>query len=82
MRKSIYASASSLLLTLCASFVDDTYDLSKDIDLTINVGGSEFAIPGGETEAIPLSKILKIDSIMSIFKNQFTFNQSSIVLLY
>ncbi|MDY6000098.1 MAG: hypothetical protein SPJ05_07625 [Candidatus Limisoma sp.] len=74
MRKSIYAFASSLLLTLCASCVDDTYDLSKDIDLTINVGGSEFAIPGGETEAIPLSKILKIDSGDLVYIDETTGN--------
>ena len=39
------------LLTL-SSCVDNDYDLTKDIDLTIQVGGSEFAIPGGETEPI------------------------------
>ena len=54
---------SSLFLSLCtASCVDDAYDLQKDIDLTIQIGGSDFAIPGGETEAIPITKILKIDA--------------------
>ncbi|WP_291582418.1 hypothetical protein [Bacteroides sp.] len=48
------------LLTL-SSCVDNDYDLTKDIDLTIQVGGSEFAIPGGETEPIKLSKILDIE---------------------
>ena len=48
------------LLTL-SSCVDNDYDLTKDIDLTIEVGGSEFAIPGGETEPIKLSKILDIE---------------------
>lgn len=43
------------------SCVDDGYDLSKKIDMTISVGGSEFAIPGGMTEEIPLSKILKVE---------------------
>lgn len=43
------------------SCVDDDYDLTKDIDLTISVGGSEFAIPGGMTEEIKLSKVLKLD---------------------
>lgn len=48
------------LLTLSAC-VDNDYDLTKDIDLTIQVGGSEFAIPGGETKPIKLSKILDIE---------------------
>ena len=43
------------------SCVDNDYDLTDDIDLTIQVGGSEFAIPGGETEPILLSKILDIE---------------------
>lgn len=43
------------------SCVDNDYDLSGDIDLTIQIGGSEFAIPGGETEPIRLSKILDIE---------------------
>ena len=35
--------------------------MTKDIDLTISIGGSEFAIPGGKTEEIQLSKILKVE---------------------
>lgn len=44
-----------------SSCVDNDYDLTEDIDLTIQVGGSEFAIPGGKTKPIELSKILDID---------------------
>lgn len=53
----------ALMATLfsTASCVDNDYDLTEDIDLTIQVGGSEFAIPGGETEPIKLSKILDIE---------------------
>ena len=50
--------ASSIIGTSC---VDHDYDLTKDIDLTISIGGSEFAIPGGKTEEIQLSKILKVE---------------------
>ena len=50
--------ASSIIGTSC---VDNGYDLTKDIDLTIAIGGSEFAIPGGKTEEIQLSKILKVE---------------------
>lgn len=54
-----------------SSCVDNDYDLMEDIDLTIQVGGSEFAIPGGETEPIKLSKILDIeeDGVVKIDEN-------------
>lgn len=53
----------ALMATLfsTSSCVDNDYDLTEDIDLTIQVGGSEFAIPGGKTKPIELSKILDID---------------------
>lgn len=53
----------ALAASLCtmSSCVDNDYDLNEDIDLTISVGGEEFAIPGGQTEAIKLSKILKVE---------------------
>lgn len=54
----IVLAAPLFTLTSC---VDNDYDLDDNIDLTIQVGGSEFAIPGGETEPIPLSKILDIE---------------------
>lgn len=47
-------------LTLSAC-VDNDYDLNKDLDLTIAIGGNEFAIPGGMTEEIKLSKVLKLE---------------------
>lgn len=64
----IVLSASLFTITSC---VDNDYDLTDDIDLTIQVGGSEFAIPGGETEPILLSKILDIeeDGIVKIDPN-------------
>lgn len=47
-------------LTLSAC-VDNDYDLNKDLDFTIAIGGNEFAIPGGMTEEIKLSKVLKLE---------------------
>lgn len=37
------------------------YDLSKDIDLTMQVGGDNILFPIGSTEAIKLNKIIKVD---------------------
>lgn len=44
-----------------ASCINQDYDLSKDIDLNIHVGGSELALPVGSTDSIKLSKIIKVD---------------------
>ena len=63
--KQKHAILSTLLIAASAithlSCVDNDYDLTKNIDLTITIGGSEFALPGGETEPIKLSKILKVE---------------------
>ncbi len=48
---------SPLILTAC---VDDSYDLSKDIDMTITVGGN-LGIPGGGTEEFTLEDIMDLD---------------------
>ena len=39
-----------------ASCVDDSYDLTKDIDMTITVGG-DLSIPGSGTEEFTLALI-------------------------
>lgn len=48
----------SFLFTSC---VDQDFDLSKDIDLNIHVGGNGLALPIGNTDSIKLSKIIKVD---------------------
>jgi hypothetical protein len=54
--------ASSLFFSfLSTSCIDNTYDLSKDIDLKIHVGGNALAMPIGNTDYIKLSKIIKAD---------------------
>ena len=40
--------------------VDKNYDLTGDIDLTIGIGGDEFAIPGGASEELMLDDVLEI----------------------
>ena len=52
--------ATALLLTslgVTTSCIDNSYDLNKDIDMTVNVGGEHLAIPVGYTEQITLDKI-------------------------
>ena len=51
--------ALSLLgMTAC---VDDAYDLSKDVDMTITIGGENLSIPGSNTDLITLEKIFDLD---------------------
>lgn len=49
---------SLLGITAC---VDDAYDLSKDVDMTITVGGENLSIPGSNTDLITLKKIFDLD---------------------
>lgn len=56
--------AAALLLTsfgITTSCIDNSYDLNKDIDMTVNVGGEHLAIPVGYTEQITLDKIIELD---------------------
>ncbi len=42
------------------SCVDNKYDLDKDIDLTVNVGGEHLAVPVGSIDTAFLSKIIEV----------------------
>lgn len=56
--------ATAILLTslgVTTSCIDNSYDLNKDIDMTVNVGGEHLAIPVGYTEQITLDKIIELD---------------------
>ena len=48
----------SLLSVGLWSCVDNRYDLDRDIDMTINVGGDYLSLPGGSTDTTYLSKII------------------------
>lgn len=43
------------------SCVDNKYDLDKDIDMTINVGGEHLTIPAGSLDTAYLSKIIEVE---------------------
>lgn len=56
--------AAALLPTsfgITTSCIDNSYDLNKDIDMTISAGGEHLAIPVGYTEKITLDKIIELD---------------------
>lgn len=50
-----------LFLGSVASCFDDSYDLDKDIDMTINLGGEYLSAPFGSTEQITLDQIIEIE---------------------
>ena len=50
-----------ILLLQLSSSINLYCELTIDSDLSIAIGGSKFAVPGGKTEEIKLSKILKVE---------------------
>lgn len=61
--------AANISFPVFTSCVDDSYDLSKDIDMTVNVGGN-IVIPGSETEEITLSQIMDLEEGSIIQANE------------
>ena len=61
MRINLCKTLSPVMLLLAFSTVscfDDQYDLKKDIDMTVTVGGEKMVVPLGETEVITLDKLI------------------------
>lgn len=57
----IVAYAAFVLLLLSTwSCVDNKYDLNKDINLEMNIGGSELSIPIGSTDSIMLKQLFNL----------------------
>ena len=55
-------SCSFVLLSSCMlSCVDSEYDLSKDLDMTVTVGGENLTIPASNTKNITLEKIFDLN---------------------
>jgi hypothetical protein len=50
--------------------VDQNYDLNKDIDLTMNVGGKNLALPMGSTEKMLLSKFVKVNDSELLYEEE------------
>ena len=64
-KTSLLVCAAALLATAC---VDNDYDLSKDIDLTVTAGGKYFTIPASSTEHITLDRIFDLDDNQTLKK--------------
>ena len=55
-------SCAFILLSACmTACVDNDYDLSKDLDMTVTVGGENLTIPASNTKDITLEKIFDLD---------------------
>lgn len=55
--------SAGLLLTSC---FDDSYDLSKDIDMTVGLGGNGLGVRLGNTERITLDNLLEVDKSVKL----------------
>ncbi|MCM1066918.1 MAG: hypothetical protein NC418_05000 [Muribaculaceae bacterium] len=62
------AAAFCAIAVSATSCIDDDYDLSEDIDLTVNVGGQLITLPGSSTQDITLAQIFDLDNNSSIKK--------------
>lgn len=65
LRCTMYGTALSLVGFL-QGCVDNDYDLDKDIDMTVSVGGNMLTIPSSSTANYSLSQILDLDDDSSI----------------
>lgn len=57
---------SIIALGALQSCVDNDYDLNKDMNLVVNVGGGQLSVPGSSTEQFSLKKLLDLDPESSI----------------
>ncbi len=62
MKSHALAVATAVLALSMASCVDNDYDLTDNIDLTITVGGDSLMVPKSDTEEMTMDEILSVDS--------------------
>lgn len=62
----LHALCIGLAATGVVGCVDHDYDLSEDIDVTIQLGGDNLTLPGSSTDQLFLSKILDLEQSSSI----------------
>lgn len=65
-RIGIVVASSIAVIGALQGCVDKDYDLSKDMDLTTNVGGGQLAIPASSLELLTIEKLLDLDPESSI----------------
>lgn len=73
--KNYLASGLILLATgwLATSCMDDSYDLSKDIDLTMGLGSEGLAVKLGSTEKVYLEDVLEVDASVKTDQNNLYY---------
>ena len=62
--------SASLLLTGC---IDNSYDFSKDIDMTMGLGGNGLGVRLGNTERITLDNLLEVDKSVKLDASQLYY---------
>ena len=70
--------ASSLFLGLLSSFascIDADYDLKKDIDLEVTVGGN-LSLPIGQTDTIRLSRMIEEGDVLHVIDGRYVISKT------
>lgn len=65
---------SGLLLGLF-SCIDNDYDLNKDINLEISVGGN-LSLPIGKTDTIRLSRMIEEGDVLHVIDGKYVINKA------
>ena len=66
MRQTMRALCMGLLASGAAGCIDHDYDLTEDMDMTLQLGGESLTVPASSTDIITLSQILDLDEGSSI----------------
>lgn len=86
LRKTAYALAASAIGSgILVGCVDNDYDLSKDMDLNVTIGGEELNLPVCSTAPLTMKDILDIDenesSIKQAKQGEYGLNEGDYVLI-
>ena len=65
-----------LLAFSAVSCFDDKYDLKKDIDMTVTVGGEKLVVPLGDTEEITLDKLIDTTETFRLEDGVYSFKKN------
>lgn len=69
-------SALLFISIVCGSCQDNNYNLKKDIDMNISVGGSQMQVPVGTLEPITLGRFIKTSDVLLLENGKYLFRKS------
>lgn len=66
------------LLSSLASCIDSDYDLGKDIDLEVTIGGN-LSLPIGQTDTIRLSRMIEEGDVLHVIDGRYVITQGDTI---